>query len=200
MNDTTPHSSEPKHIICLRHGETALNGTLLGRTDVPLSTRGRGQIMAKQEFLASCGIRKILCSPLQRCRESAELLALSCPMVIEDDLQEIDFGEWDGKTFTETAASSPELVEQWASDEAGFTFPCGESIVDFRGRVEKCAQGLYKEEAPLLIISHSGVLRHLLCALLHLPDERHLSFRLDYAGVITFDLFPQGGVLTAFNL
>jgi len=87
----------------LRHGEHGLLGKVLaGRMPgVGMTERGRAEIASQAERLAREKIAAIYASPLQRTRESAEIVSarLGLPIEFRDDLLELDFGEWTGATF-----------------------------------------------------------------------------------------------------
>src|SRR2546428_12252571 len=86
----------------LRHGEHCLLGRVLaGRMPgVGMTERGRAEIAAQAERLAGEKIAALYASPLQRTRETAEIVAarLGLPIGFRDDLIELDFGEWTGGT------------------------------------------------------------------------------------------------------
>jgi broad specificity phosphatase PhoE len=85
----------------VRHGEPAVFGRINGRlAGVGLSPKGRAEIGAVAERLAGERIEAIYASPLDRTRETAEILAgrLGLPVALRDDLIELDFGEWTGLT------------------------------------------------------------------------------------------------------
>ena len=87
----------------LRHGEHVLRGRVLaGRTPgVGLSGRGRAEIAAVADRLAEERITALCSSPLQRARETAEIVAgrLDLPIEYREDVIELYFGEWTGLTF-----------------------------------------------------------------------------------------------------
>jgi probable phosphoglycerate mutase len=87
----------------LRHGEHGLlSRVLAGRMPgVGMTERGQAEIASQAERLAAEKIAAIYASPLQRTRESAEIVAarLGLPIEFRDDLIELDFGEWTGATF-----------------------------------------------------------------------------------------------------
>src|ERR1700756_1549502 len=86
----------------LRHGEPAIFGRLNGRLPgVGLSEKGRAEAAMQAGRLAGEKIEAIYSSPLQRTRETAEILAerLGLPVRYREDVIEIDYGEWTGLTF-----------------------------------------------------------------------------------------------------
>jgi broad specificity phosphatase PhoE len=92
-------------LLLVRHGETDWNaeGRLQGHTDRPLNDFGRRQAAALAERLAGDGITAVYASDLSRAQETAEILAarLELPVVLDPDLRERDWGNWEGLTGTE---------------------------------------------------------------------------------------------------
>lgn len=187
-------------LLMLRHGATHLENCYLGSTDIDIDERGRQQVIRQKDFLAARHISGVICSPKQRCISTCTLLEIPSRISYDQRLQEIDFGEWEGKTFTEIVQSSPELVTQWSRGEDSFTFPQGERMSDFYGRLESFSTFVHLLPAGrYLIISHGGVIRHLICRFLNLPYRNYLAFNVDYAQTAMIKLYDQGGVLTHLN-
>jgi probable phosphoglycerate mutase len=91
--------------LLVRHGETDWNadGRLQGHTDRPLSDYGREQARQLADKLAGEGLAAIYASDLARARETAEIVAarLQLQVVLDPDLREKDWGNWEGLTSTE---------------------------------------------------------------------------------------------------
>ena len=190
-----------KTVFLLRHGDTGRQGCYIGATDVPLSTEGSLQIGRTAGILQQENISRIFSSPMRRCRESCERLGLCCPCEYHDSLREIDFGRWEGKRFAELAESDAPQVVAWAKDPESFCFPGGESIAGFRQRVAVCRELiLAAPESRLLLVTHGGVIRHLLCLMLDLPAEKYLAFDVQPGSFCSLQVYSDGGVLTGFNL
>src|SRR5271169_2231267 len=94
------------HLV--RHGEHVLAGRVLaGRTPgVGLSERGRAEIAAVAERFAGEDIAALYSSPLQRTKETAEILSarLDLPVGYREDVIELDFGDWTGLSFDQVRA------------------------------------------------------------------------------------------------
>jgi broad specificity phosphatase PhoE len=92
-------------LLLVRHGETDWNaaGRLQGHTDRPLSDYGRQQARRLAEELADEKFDAIYASDLARARETAEIVGatLNLPVLLEPDLREKDWGNWEGLTSTE---------------------------------------------------------------------------------------------------
>src|SRR5579863_250147 len=114
----------------LRHGEHVLQGrALVGRTPgIGLSEKGRAEIAAVAERLAGEGIAALYASPLQRTRETAEIVGerLGLAVALHDDLIELDFGDWTGATFD--AIRSDPRWEPWRTQRSLASIPGGESM------------------------------------------------------------------------
>jgi alpha-ribazole phosphatase len=192
---------QDKEIYLLRHGDTGRPGCYIGSTDVPLSVKGQQQVRDIARMLQSKIIDKAFCSPMLRCRQTFEQLELATPCQMNNLLKEVDFGRWEGKSFAEIAAVDAEAVAAWSSDPDGFCFPDGESLANFRGRVRAIMKMLEKDSGKrILLVTHGGVIRHLLCLCLGISIEKYLAFAVEPGSFCSLQLFPGGGVLTGMNI
>src|ERR1700687_5853917 len=120
----------------LRHGEHGLLGRVLaGRMPgVGMTEHGRAEIAAQAERLAGEKIAAIYASPLQRTRETAEIIAarLGLPIAFRDDLIELDFGEWTGATFD--AIRADPLWISWTTQRSLARIPGGENMREVQRR------------------------------------------------------------------
>jgi len=192
----------PKKLYFLRHGDTGLQGRYIGSYDVPLSDRGLVQACKTGVLLQEKGVTKIVCSPMLRCRQTLEQLSLSCTCEFNELLREIDFGRWEGKTFSEIVQIDKNLVDSWVTESEDFSFPSGESLLAFSKRVACFKDQLEAMvEDKILVIAHGGVIRHLICLLLGLESDKYLVFDVKPGCFSSISLFAEGGgVLTGFNI
>jgi len=187
----------------IRHGQTnARPGVLVGATDMELSGQGEEAMRRLGPCLPE-GLA-CLCSPLQRARQSLACITPWCrPASVEvvDALREIDFGDYEMQSFADLAGQGEDfsgMVKEYQS----FIFPRGEAVVDFVARLEKLQGSLHafrKQGQSLLIVSHGGVIRTLICLLLGLDVEKYLLFEIGYGSWTTVRLFAEGGILTRLN-
>ncbi len=110
----------PTTLVLLRHGETPL--TPLKRfsgstgSDPGLSEKGRWQAERAADSLAARGtVQAVVASPMLRTRQTAEATArrLGLEVRIEEDLRELDFGDWEGLTFAEVMERHPADLTTW---------------------------------------------------------------------------------------
>jgi broad specificity phosphatase PhoE len=195
-----------KRLLLARHCETGPDyyGRFIGSSDIGLGPAASEQAERLAAIVARHQPAITFCSPLRRARLTAAMVGEATPLgeiITDPDLREIDFGRWEGLTFAEIAAGDAELVKRWAVWSPDFGFPDGEVTADFLQRVQAVGDKLVgRQEETVLVIAHGGVVRALLCHLLRLPARNYLLFDVKPARVTVIDYFPEGGILTGFNL
>ncbi len=190
-----------KEIFLLRHGNTGYLGRYIGASDVPLSPDGVEEICNLHQFIKRYHFDLVICSPLLRCRQTFENLNLNQTVIVDERIREINFGRWEKLTFDEIEKCDPVLLKQWASSEKSFEFPEGESTNNFISRVEDFSKYIYSLRGNrVLIITHGGIIRHLICRFLNLPYDNYLYFLIKSGKVTIINLHNNGGVLAAMNL
>ncbi|PID43269.1 MAG: alpha-ribazole phosphatase [Proteobacteria bacterium] len=173
-------------IYLIRHGEIDQGSPrrYIGQSDIELSPAGRKQMISLADFLKNVSITGFYCSPLQRCRESAEILCSRFPGTtpeIIDGLKEISLGLWEGLTIAEVKNRYPGSFESRGEDFAGYRPPGGESFADLQQRAWAAFVQLI-EHGPkhLAIIAHAGVNRTLLCTILGMNLGNLFQLNQDY--------------------
>lgn len=103
-------NSELPTIYVVRHGETAwsASGQHTGRTDIPLTERGRGDARRLGERLRRWTFDTVLTSPLQRASHTCELAGFGTTAALDPDLSEWDYGEYEGLRSAEIRANRPQ--------------------------------------------------------------------------------------------
>jgi len=191
-------------LLLARHGEIDGNGgRYIGVTDLPISASGQTQAKALAEAVASFRPGFCFCSPMLRTRQTAEIVLqqAGCGISCLPELREVDFGLWEGLTFEEISDRYPELTAAWASKGLEFSFPEGEKIKDFWNRVRTVARKFTaSSEETVLVVSHGGVIRALVCYFLGLGFDKYILFNVRPGGLVILDVFGESGVLTGFNL
>jgi broad specificity phosphatase PhoE len=160
--------SEPVTFYFVRHGESEANAArrFAGRSDSPLTERGREQAKAVAEALSKVHFDRIVSSPLSRCRDTALVIARrqQLPVDLERDLVEIDVGEKTGLPFDEIRG-----LPEWSDDEF-VAWPRGESLDQVLERAHRVITRIAAENAGqrVLIVGHGGVTRILMSHFLDL--------------------------------
>lgn len=150
-----------REVWLLRHGATEFSeqGRYCGRSDPPLSVRGRHQVLPRRADIAPIGHDYLWSSDLQRCVETAQIVAGE--PVLDKRLREFDFGQIEGLRWDDL----DEATQHGLIAFDGFAAPGGETVPDFRTRI-----GEFFDELSFgrhLIVTHGGVIRLLLRQLGH---------------------------------
>jgi broad specificity phosphatase PhoE len=165
----------------VRHGETEWSraGRHTGRSDLPLTPHGEAQAATLAPRLRGVRFALVLSSPLVRARRTAELAGFGDALVIDDDLVELDYGAYEGRTSAEIRAERP----GWDLWRDGF--PGGETVQDAAARAERVLARVRELDParPVLLFGHGHLTRVLAArALGHDPElGRHLA--LDAAAI-----------------
>jgi len=148
-----------------RHGQTAYNaeGRFQGHLPVPLDDTGRAQARALAETVSAVEVRTLVCSPLVRARETAEIVGARIGLVPEEDARftETDTGDWTDRSFAEIEAEDPEGFHRYEISDPSFRYPGGESFAEQSDRVQAGLRDLRARTAdlPALVVCHRGVIR-----------------------------------------
>jgi probable phosphoglycerate mutase len=144
-----------KHIFLIRHGETAwtLSGQHTGKTDILLTEKGRRQSVSIAKKLADKHFSKVYCSPLQRAKETCEIVGLLGEAQLDPDLVEWDYGSYEGLTTEEIQKKDP----SWTIFSNGA--PGGESIAQMSERADRVLEKLSSTEGNIALFSSGHFLR-----------------------------------------
>ena len=178
------------HLDLLRHGETELGGGLRGSLDDALTPLGWQQM--RDAVVGGGPWSRLVSSPLQRCARFAEELGaqLGLPVTLEQDLQELHFGAWEGRSAAALMETDAEGLGLFWSDPYAFTPPEGEPVSDFSARVLAAVQRLHQAYAGerVLLVSHGGVMRLLLARARGLPREQLLNVEVGHGGLFSLQV------------
>jgi probable phosphoglycerate mutase len=163
-------------VFAIRHGETAwsLSGQHTGTTDIPLTDNGRRLAERMRPVLAKEAIALVLCSPMQRARETCELAGLGDKAVIDPDLAEWNYGQYEGLT--------PKQIHEGAPGWLVFRDGCpggGESPEQVGARVDRVIGRARAADADVALFAHGHVLRVLVARWIGLPAGAGQHFLLD---------------------
>lgn len=187
-------------IDLLRHGETTAGKCFLGSTDAPLSDTGWQQVQAA-ELLPQYD--RVISSPYLRCLAFAQHVAeqLNIPLQVETDLREIHFGDWEGQTSQQLWQADPESLGAYWRDPLAFTPPGAESLQAFQQRVLSRFVALSENLSSqnVLLVSHAGVIKQLLCHVLGMDVRNLHRVSIDHAGLSRLKIWPGSMQLLFVN-
>jgi probable phosphoglycerate mutase len=161
-------------VFVIRHGETAwsISGQHTGATDIPLTDNGRRLAEKLRPVLARESFSLVLASPLQRARETCELAGFGGRVVIEPDLMEWNYGEYEGLT----PAQIHEIRPDWLVFRDGC--PGGEAPEEVAARVDRVIVRVGATAGDVALFAHGHVLRVLAARWIGLPAGEGQRFLL----------------------
>ena len=179
----------------VRHGETewSASGQHTGRTDLPLTLEGKLHARQIGGFLNGRGFALVLTSQLQRARETCRLAGYGESAIIDANLRERDYGEYEGRTTPEIQIERPGW-SLWRDGVIG-----GERIEQVAARAQKVIGRVAACSGDALLFAHGHILRVLAACWLGLPPEDSRLFALGTASVSVLGYERDTRVITQWN-
>lgn len=183
-------------IWLIRHGETewSLSGAHTSRTDLPLTPRGWKVAVSIGAKLAERQFSLVLTSPMLRARNTCEAAGFGSVGIIDDNLIELDYGEYEGRTTTEIQAQRP----GWSLWRDGC--PGGESFDHAASRAEAVIARALDAKGNVALFAHGHILRILTARWLGLRPESGRLFALDTATLSTLGFERETRIIRHWNL
>ena len=185
-------------IELLRHGEPEGGDCMRGSIDVALTPLGWEQM--NQAIPTSDPYVKIISSTLCRCADFATTLSQKTgkPLSLSEQWREIDFGDWDGRSYQDLHNDFPQDMHNFFIDPANNTPPNGESLADFSQRVETALLSVLQQHQGkrIALFVHSGVIRTLIAWCLKIDYLQGVQFqriKIDYASISHISVFAHEG-------
>ena len=189
------------NLLFTRHGETDWNvqKRIQGSTDTDLNENGRMQAVRLARQLETNRIRpeRIFTSPLKRACQTARIVSekLNTECIVRDGLEEINFGLWEGLTWTQVDEQYPEEFTAWYENRRYQKTPMGESYQDLLDRLLPSLRSLVEEEAEavgsgssshsIVLVTHSAVIMSLMAYLNNTPFNQMVShYKLNNTGIV----------------
>jgi probable phosphoglycerate mutase len=200
---TMPDSPSPagqtatpeRQLWLVRHGETewTLLGRHTGRTDIPLTERGRDQARAVAGRLAGHPFSLVLTSPRSRASETAALAGFGGVAVVEPDLREWDYGAFEGRLTAEIRVDYPGW-SIWAGP-----WPDGETVDAVGQRADRVIARAREANGDTLVFAHGHLLRVLAARWLGLPPTSGRLFALGTATLSILGWERENAVIETWN-
>lgn len=186
-------------LLVIRHGETewSRTGRHTGRTDIPLTERGRREATGAARTLAGWSVDRAYTSPLSRARETAELVEPSCELITDDALVEWDYGIYEGETTIQTR----ERIDGWSvwtNEICG-----GETVEQVGDRADEFIARFDREvgggDGVGVAFAHGHLLAILIARWCGLPAVEGRRFALATATVSLLGWHREDRVIRALN-
>ncbi|MDC0612249.1 histidine phosphatase family protein [Vibrio sp.] len=160
----------------LRHGQTEGKAALNGHYDAKVKPEVQRKII---ESLQSkhLSFETIISSPLSRCLDLAKQIEVKEGIRVVSDLQEMNFGDYDGKAFDEIPSEDWVTLEKFWCDPRQYPLPRSEPIGEFYQRVTAAwSEVIESISSDTLIVTHGGVIRMILASVLNLAWDNPALF------------------------
>jgi probable phosphoglycerate mutase len=189
--------SSGAQLLVIRHGQTEWSkvGKHTGRTDIPLTARGRDEARHAARTLAGWNLARAFSSPLARARETAEIVSPACGITIDDDLVEWDYGDFEGLTTPQTREHVPGW-SVWTHPVTG-----GESFDEVGMRADRFLRR-FEAEVPggnAVAFAHGHFLAILIARWCGLAPVEGRRFALATATVTLLGWHREDRVIRALN-
>jgi broad specificity phosphatase PhoE len=183
------------NVFAIRHGETAwsLSGQHTGTTDIPLTDNGRCLAERLRPVFAKEAFALVLCSPMQRARETCELAGLGDRAVIDPDLAEWNYGQYEGLTTKQIH----EGATGWLIFQDGC--PGGETPDEVGVRVDRVIARARAISGDVALFAHGHVLRVLAARWIGLPAGAGQHFLLDTGTLCILGYYREVPALRIWN-
>jgi probable phosphoglycerate mutase len=190
-------------LVLLRHGATTHTADKrfsggLASSNPGLTDEGRAQVREVADWLAPLGpaVAAVVCSPVRRTRESAEILAerLDLDLVEEPGFAEMEFGRWDGLTFAEVRDRFPEQVQGWLGS-LDVAPDGGESFLEVEARVLAGLERVIARYSgrTVLVVSHVTPIKTLVAHAVDAPLSAVFRMELSTASVSVVSFVGEPG-------
>lgn len=192
-------------IIAIRHGETAWNvdNRIQGQLDVPLNDMGQWQVRQLARALVDETIAAVYSSDLARASQTAGAVAEACgrPVVLDAELRERHFGEFEGFTWSEIAQRWPAQSARWRQRDIDFAPGGGESLRRFYARSVGAATRMAAAHPgqTIALVAHGGVMDCLYRVASRIELQAPRSWQLGNASINRLLYTPQGFALIGWS-
>jgi len=204
-------------LLLIRHGETDWNasGRYQGQMDIPLNEAGveqarilgyrlRNELSGPIEPSGLTGsINALYASDLARAWQTAQIVGEAYGLAPrpEPRLRELSFGEWQGLTYQEIGERDPEALAAWNRDRVNCRPPGGESLGAMAARVRALLDDVRRDyrDGTVVLVSHGGTIRIILCVLLGHPLADYWQFAVDNTAIAEIEVHTLGPVVVRWN-
>jgi broad specificity phosphatase PhoE len=188
-------STRSPEVVVIRHGETEWSraGKHTGRTDIPLTERGRQEAQAVGVELRGRQFALVLTSPLARASETCRLAGLGELAEQRDELMEWDYGAYEGRETIDIRKERP----SWTLWRDGV--PEGETIAHVEARVDRVIAELRTVAGDAAVFAHGHLLRVLAARWLGLEPAAGRLFALDPATISILGYERETPVVRMWN-
>ena len=192
-------------LILVRHGETSWNkeSKFQGNKNIKLNQVGINQAKKLAERLSTIDLDVIYSSNLDRAKKTAEIVDKKHKLgvIVKPELQEIDFGVWEGLTFEQIEDKYQDEFDSWKSNPVKHKPDGGENLIDVKNRVFNVINTILEnhQDKTILVVAHGGVNRVLISSFLEMPLNKCWRLNQINTAVNVLSINDSEVVLELFN-
>ncbi len=180
----------------VRHGQTEWNNThrFQGWMDVELDSVGLIQAKMLSTYFKSVDLDFIYSSDLKRALYTAQTIQMvkAIPMRLSHGFREMNVGNWEGKTWDEIKETYGDELSVPEETLIGLRVSGGESLIEFQKRIiDTFIPLLEKQHEHVLIVTHGGVIRVLLCHILGYDLSQRDILKIDNGSITIIESDDQ---------
>ena len=176
-------------LILVRHGQTEMNVQSLyfGKLNPPLNDLGISQAYQAKEKLLDIDYDIIYSSPLERAKQTAEICNyLDKEIIFDSNLEEINFGIFEGLTFKQISEKYPNEVKKMEEDWKSFNYVTGESPKEMFQRAISFLKTLDYTKTNL-IVTHWGIINCIISYFISGSLDSYWKFKIQNASIVIFE-------------
>lgn len=179
----------------IRHGETAwsLSGAHTSRTDIPLTQRGRERAREIEKYLRGVSFSMVLTSPMLRARETCSIAGLGGVAEIDDDLVELNYGIYEGRTTADIQKEVPDW-SVWSSPLID-----GETLDEAAERANRVIARAATKGGRVALFAHGHILRILAACWIQSPPVTGSRLVLGTGTISTLGFERETRAITMWN-
>lgn len=158
-------------LYLIRHGQTDWNvaGKIQGSTDIPLNETGRRQAACLAKGMEGRPVSRVYSSTLSRAYDTARAIGDSqgVPVHKLSELEEVNYGYWEGLNMEEIEQQYPKELEQWYYSPVEVAPPGGETQTQVYERCQRAIRMIVEQaEGDAAVVSHGATVVFLLESML----------------------------------
>lgn len=193
-------------LLLIRHGETSWNalGKFQGCTDIELSEAGILQASYLKKALND-SFDVLYTSPLKRAVKTAEVLCEGTKVtpIVEQNIREINFGDWEGLTIKEISETYPDTFKKWRNDDIDAPITGGDGSIRLASeRAKACITDIIDKNKgkTIAVVAHGGIIKASLIGLFDFKMSMYQKMSLGNTAVTEIHINDQNNmILTRFN-
>ncbi|MFC2053400.1 histidine phosphatase family protein [Chloroflexota bacterium] len=165
---------------------------ILRHQDQPISAKGRAETQKLNSYFTDKPIANIYVSEYVRTEQTIKYVAQKMKLspIVDSRLNEIDNGVVEGLSEQEIRQNFPDVWDAFTERNRDFQFPEGESGEDAQRRIKSFMEEKQGYKENIILVSHDGLIRLLMCYILGIGVYRRWDFRVDTCGIMEIEYQP----------